>query len=156
MQIWLEYRRKWMKTFKDIKYELYEKIDNLLNNGGKIIINVTNKEGTICYNSFLIESTIDRYHSYSYPKITNAKYSDTITPVYWGKEYGNTGEEIRDYWLRHLESHFQKIIGYDVEDVYYSFGDDVEYKGESYNKSKSDVTLKRLEKESKRFAFCEQ
>lgn len=74
-----------MKTFKDIKYELYEKIDNLLNNGGKIIINVTNKEGTICYNSFLIESTIDKYHSYSYPKITNAKYSDTITPVYWGK-----------------------------------------------------------------------
>lgn len=58
--------------------------------------------------------------------------------------------------MRHLESHFQKIIGYDVEDVYYSFGDDVKYKGESYNKSKSDVTLKRLEKESKRFAFCEQ
>lgn len=145
-----------MKIFEEIKYELYEKIDNLLKNGGKIIINVTNKEGTICHNSFLIESTIDKYHSYSYPKITNAKYSDTVTPVYWGKEYGNTGEETRDYWLRHLESHFQNVIGYDVEDLYYSFGDDVEYKGESYNKSKSDVTLKKLEKESKCFAFSEQ
>lgn len=144
-----------MKIFEEIKYELYEKIDVLLNNDGKIIINATNKEGTICYNSFLIEPTIDRYYSYSYPQITNARYSDTVTPVYWGKEYGNTGEEIKDYWLRYLESHFRKIIGYDVEDLYYSFGDDVEYKGESYNKSKSDVTLKKLEKESKRFVFSE-
>lgn len=140
-----------MKTFEEIKYELYEEINNLLNDGGKIIINVTNKERTICYNTFFIEATKDEWRKYSYPKITNAKYPDTITPVYWGKEYGNTGETIRDCWLRHLELHFQYIVGYDIKDLYYSFGNDIDYKGESYNKSKSDESLEILKTICKNF-----
>lgn len=142
-----------MQTFEEIKYEMYEKIENLLKSGDKIIINVTNKEGTICYNSFFIEKTTDRWRPYSYPKITNVAYTDTITPVYWGKKYGNTKELVRDYWLGRLEKHFRKTLNhtYEISDLYFSFGNDVEYKGESYDKPREYFALKKIETISKQF-----